>query len=371
MKLVVAGEADGSRVKEFFERQILPGAIDFSVQRPGSFFDQYKLLSNDHETLLLTDETDLVQGVATLVFREGMVLGEKQNWCFATDLRISPTRKAIAQWSQFFLPVLERASRERNCRYVFSAVEHHDNPAYNALIRPTSHARRKLPRYQLANRFRVVVLHGRVPFAAKPLTSIRLKEVSASDLEPLCAYLREQAKLKPLATIFTPETFLQEIARWPGLSLGDFRIATDSAGRIRGTAALFDGRQVQKIVPTAYHGFASTLHQTLYLASYTGLVRPTPKPEKPFPVRFLTHLACDSAEIFHRLVDDAYTRLGSKELLAYIHFRGNWRTLPPSSFIATTLPFGLYLILAPNAEAPPWPVPSIRALPPDFEAAWL
>lgn len=371
MKLIVAKEDDGQRIKAFFESVTLSGAIDFSVRRPAGFFDKYRLISNDFETMILTDTDEKIHGIASMIFRDGVVLGEKQTWAFATDLRIAPTRKAIAQWAQFFLPILEKIRYERNCKYIFSAVEHHDNQAYNALIRPTSHARRKLPRYQLANRFRVVALHGRVPFSNKPLLSIRIKEVSASDLEPLCAYYCEQAKLRPLATQYTPETFLKEIARWPGLSLSDFRIAVDAQGKIRGAASLFDANSVQNIIPTHYHGFAQTLHQTLFLASFTGIVRSTPAPQKKMPVKYLSHIACDSGEIFHSLVEDAFNRLGSKELLAYLHFRGNWRTLPPSSFIATTLPFGLYLILPPHVDAPPWPVPSIRALPPEFEAAWL
>lgn len=371
MKLITAKDSDSDRLKAFFERMILPGAIDVSVRRPGSFFDQYHLLSNDFETLMLVDDADQIHGIATLIFREGMVLGEKQTWAFATDLRIAPTRKAIAQWAQFFLPILERIGYERNCRYVFSAVEHHENQAYNALVRPTSHARRRLPRYLLANRFHVICLHGRVPFGSKPLASIRLKEVAASDLEPLCIYLNAQAHLKPLTTHFSPETLLHEIARWPGLTLADFRIACDNRGTIRGVSALYDGRSVQQIVPTAYNGFAHTLHQTLQAASFTRLVRPTPSVNTIFPARFMTHLACDSGEIFHRLVDDAYSRLKPNELLTYLHFRGNWRTLPPASFIASSVPFGLYLILHPHAEAPPWAMRSIRTRPPDFEAAWL
>lgn len=371
MKLVRATDADSERLKAFFERMILPGTIDFSVRRPASFFDHYRVISDDFETLILADDDDSIHGVASLVFREGYVLGEKQTWGFATDLRIAPTRKAIGQWAQFFLPVLERVGFERNCRYVFSAVEHHDNQAYNALIRPTSHARRRLPRYLLANRFSLVTLHGRIPLSSGPLESIRLKELSASDLDPLCAYLREEAALRPLATRHTPETFLKEIARWPGLSLKDFRVAFDSKNKIRGCAALYDGRSVQTFVPVTYHGFAHTLHQMLYFASFTGLVRPTPPVGAPVPARFLSHIACDSAEIFHRLVDDAYSRLRGKELLAYAHFRGNWRTLPPSAFVATSIPFGLYQLLSPNVEAPPWPIPSLRTLPPEFEAAWL
>jgi hypothetical protein len=372
MKIVQAAAADSERLKTFFERTILPGSIDFSVRRPGSFFDHYRLLSDDFETLILTDNDDTIHGLGSLLFREGTVLGKKQTWGFATDLRIAPTRKAVVQWAQYFLPVLERASYERNCRYIFSAVEHHDHQAYNSLIRPTSHARRRLPRYLLANRFRLVTMHGRIPFATKPLSSIRLKNVSASDLEPLCAYLRERGKHRPLCTIHTPESLLQEIARWPGLSLGDFRIATDVQGRIRGCTALYDSRNAQTFIPTEYHGFAQTLHQTLWLASFTGLVRAGPAVNRETPVRFLSHLACDSGEIFHRLIDDAFSRLQSRsEILSYLHFRGNWRTLPPPSFVATSLPFGLYLILSPNEDAPPWPVPTIGSLPPEFEAAWL
>ncbi len=371
MKLVTATEADSSRLKEFFARMSLPGAIDYSIERQGNFFDQYRVLSDQFETYMLEDDKGEINGMASLIFKEGFVLGEKQTWAFATDLRISPSRRAIAQWSQYFLPVLERAREERRCRYVFSAVEQHDNQAYNALIRPTSHARRRLPRYLLANRFRWITLHARVPFAHKPLKAIRLKEADLNDVEPLSAYLRDRAKARPLADLHTPESLVNIEKRWPGLKLSDFRVAYDSSGNVRGCSALWDGRHVQHLIPQGYNGFQQTLHQTLSVASLTGLVRPTPKLGQVSPTRFLTHLSCDSAEIFHRLVDEAYSRLGSRELLSYVHFRGNWRTLPPTSFMATTIPYGLYLLLPPSAEAPPWPTPSMQSLPPEFELAWL
>ncbi len=371
MKLVPAGDSDAERLKRFFESSTLPGAVDFSIRRPLSFFDQYRLLSDDFETLMLTDDDGSIAGMASLIFREGHVLDEKQTWAFATDLRIAPTRKAIAQWAQYFIPVLDRLQKERGCRYLFSALEQHDNQAYNALIRPTSHTRRRMPRYLLANHFHVVNLHGRFPFSSKPLQSIRLKTLEYSDLEEVCAYLRGQAKLRPLATYYLPETFMKDLGRWPNLKLSDFRVARDAMEKIRGFAALYDGKPVQSHVPLQYHGFANTIHQSLWLSSFTGLVRPFAQVDQEMPVQFLTHLHCDSAEVFHRLADDAFSRLGSRELLTYIHFRGNWRTLPPRSFVATHLPFGLYLILPPTSEAPPWPMPSIRSLPPEFEAAWL
>lgn len=371
MKLIQATEADSDRLKEFFARMLLPGTIDFSIQRQGSFFDQYRLQSDDFETWMLEDGDGRLCGLASLVFRTGFIRGEKQTWCHATDLRIARSRQAVMQWAQHFLPVLERACTDRNCRQVFSVVEQSDSQAYNALIRPTSHARRKLPRYFLAHRFHVVTLHGRVPLAPKPLTSIRLKPLEMSDVEPLCAYLREQAKARALANVYEPNDFLEDFKRWPGYRWEDFRIARDNKGNIVGCAGLWNGSQVQNFVPQTYKGFAHTLHQSLNLISWVGLARPTAQPERPMPMRFLTHLNCDNAEVFYRLADEAFSRLGPKEFLAYGHFKGHWKTLPPRAFIAAAMRFGLYTILPPQGEAPAWLTPNPEGLPPEFEAAWI
>lgn len=373
MKLIKAAESDSSRVKAFFERMVLPGAIDCTIQRPGSFFDQYRLISDDFETYLLLDEHGEIVGMASIIFREGFVLGEKQVWGYATDLRIAPTRKALTQWAQHFLPVLERARDERRCRHVFSAVQLSENPAYNALVRPTSHAKRRLPRYHLLNRFHLVNIHGRVPFSIKPIEGIRLKELDMNNVEALCAYLNEKSKHRPLAAVYQPEDFLKRIEAWAGLELSDFRIAQDVKGQIIGCSGLWNSSKVQSYIPQTYHGFAHTLHQLLTIAGWFGAVRPTAQPEKPMPMRFMTHLACDSPEVFHRLADDSFSRLGPKEFLSYAHFRRHWRTLPTRSFVTTAVPYGLYMILPPNAEVPLWPAPNLHThtLPPEFEAAWI
>ncbi len=376
MEILKASESDSQRLKAFFERMVLPGAIDFSLQRSGSFFDQYRLFSDDFETLIMVDDDFEIAGMASVLFREGIVRGEKQTWGYATDLRIAPTRKAISQWAQKFLPELESACESRRCKYVFSAVQTSDNQAYNALIRPASHTRRRLPRYHLVNRFRIVGLHGRVPFGEKPLPSIRLSEMKHADLEPLCAYLQEQAMHRTLAHVHTPQNFLEELSRWPGLRISDFRIARDSKGKILGCAALWDGRPVQTYVPQNYNGFAQTLQQTLWLASLTRIVRPMADPLEPMQMQYLTHLCCDSPEVFHRLADDAFERVRRPDFLAYMHFRGNWRTLPPTSFISTSLPYGFYMVLPPNLEAPDLraksrPGSPMDYLPPEFELAWI
>lgn len=370
MKLVRATEADSQRLKTFFARMVLPGPVDFTIERVDNFFAHYRAQSDDFETLMLLEDDGEIAGMATLVFREGLIDGKKQTWGYATDLRVAPTRRAVVQWSQHFLPVFEKACESRRCEFVFSALQQYDNKAYNALLRPQA-TRRRLPRYYLLSRFHAVTLHGRRPFAPKPLEGIRVTAAETKDVDAMCAYYRAKAAKRPVALIYEPERFLSRLHRWPGLRLNDFRIARDISGNILGIAALWDQRCVQNYVPQTYKGLAHTAHQTLNMASWLGIARPFAQPLKPMPMRFLTHLACETPEAFHSLVDEAFSRLEKKEFLVYGHMRGHYRTLPPKGYFSTTLPYGLYVVLPPTSQPPEWLVPGPQSLPPEFEIAWL
>jgi hypothetical protein len=374
MKLVHATEDDSSRLKQFFARTILPGPIDFSIQRHGSFFDQYRLQSSDFETLMLVNERNEIEGLATLIFREGLINGEKQVWGFATDLRIAPSRRAVLQWVHHFLPVFEEACQKRGCQFVFSAIQKYENHAYNALLRPQP-GKRELPRYYLLNRFHVVALHGRRLFAPTPLPGIKISPAETKDVDAICAHFKRLAAKRPLALDYEPERFLARISRWPGLDLNDFRVARDHDGNILGVAAMWNGRGVQSFLPQTYNGFAHTTHQTLKMAAFFSPwlndIRPLAEPPRPMPMRFLTHLACETPEAFHSLIHEAFSRLGKKEFLVYGHARGQYTTLPPKGYLATALPNGLYVTLPPNVTPPEWLLPGPQSLPPEFEVAWL
>lgn len=368
MRLELAHESDSDRLKAFFARMLLPGAMDLSVERRGQFFDHYRLQSDDFETMMLLDNRDEIQGIATLLFREGIIHSERQTLGFASDLRIAPTRSAVLQWAQHFLPVLERARETRNCRYVFSAVERGDNPAYNTLIRP-QHIRRNLPRYHLLRRFHIVAIHGRLPFQKKPLPSIRLTRLDTSTLSELCNYLRSRAQDRAFSLINDEQSVAARVARFPGLNLEDVRIARDARDRIIGCVAPWSSASTQSFVPMRYHGFAATVQQTLRLLSWTRLLRPLPTAGTPFHLRFLTLLHADSPEVFHRLADDAFASLADDELLTYAHYRGHLPTLPPSSYICTSLPYALHTLLPSDVDLPEALQPDPWLPPPEFEIA--
>ena len=156
MKLVKADPSDGDLLKKFFESTYLPGHIELQLKRPKSFFDQYRLQSDDYATYMLLDRKEQVSALATIIFREGWVEGKKQMIGYATDLRVSPTRSAILQWSQHFLPALEQERAAHNCKYVFSVVARGQRQAFNAFIRPRS-PKRQMPRYYSFRSFKGIM----------------------------------------------------------------------------------------------------------------------------------------------------------------------------------------------------------------------
>jgi len=370
MHLELAKPSDSDRLKEFFGQTVLPGAVDVYIDRPGDFFDQYRLQSDDFETYVLRDGDNQIKGLASLIFREAVLNAERQTIAYATDLRIAPTRLAVVQWSQHFLPVLERALETRGCRYVFSAIQTHDHQAINALIRP-QHVRRRLPRYYLLRRFHIVAVHGKAPFAKKPLSQISLEPLHLNSLSEFCAFMRTTARHMPFSWTYDEESFLARLRRWPGLELEDFQIARDTRKKILGCAALWSPSEVQQIIPARYHGFAETIRQLVKVAGWSRLINSLPRPGQAFPFRFLTHLRVASPEVFHRLLDDARSRCRPRELLAYGHFRGNLVTLPPRGTIVTALPYSLYTVLPPQADLPEFLQADPWNPPPEFEIAWL
>ena len=102
MNLVYATEADSDRLIAYFKSIAVPGLVDLSVERQHSFFDQYRLQSDDFDTLMLLDEHHEIQGIASFVYRQALLNHQERRVAYATDLRISPTRKALRGWAQYF-----------------------------------------------------------------------------------------------------------------------------------------------------------------------------------------------------------------------------------------------------------------------------
>ena len=111
MNLQVATPHDDEELKSFFNQQVIKGLYDYKVVRPNSFFDQYKLTTNDYQTYYLRDDDGSICALASILFRKTYLNHQEQMVGYVTDLRVSNSRKATLSWTKEFIPAFEKSHR--------------------------------------------------------------------------------------------------------------------------------------------------------------------------------------------------------------------------------------------------------------------
>lgn len=370
MKITRATPNDTEALSNFFAQQVLHGPVDVKLTRPGNFFDQYRLHSDDYDVFVLRNNAGEVNGMAAILYRNAFINGEVTRIGYATDLRIAPTREAILTWTKHFLPVLQDVLHEKKCQYFFSVVVPQDSRAYNALVRPRS-SRRSIPRFYMLGRFELVTVIGRTPWARKPLDTIEIKKAEKEDLDALIAYLDRKSRERTLSYIYNKDLIQNRIQNWPGFGIESYMIAKDSEGNIIGCVAPWDSYEVQHMTIVEYHGFSKTLKRWMDMASFVGLTQRMPKAGEALNYSYLTHLYADNPDIFYSLLYESYELAKPTKSLVYAHFVSNLVTLPPRTFISTTFPLAVYSLLPPDQPLPEFLKMSRLAAPPDLEIAFI
>lgn len=368
MRIIKAEVSDNDRLCNFFNQTILPGHVDLRLERE-DFFRPYRLQSDDYSTYLLLNPEDQIEAMATLVFRQGYLGGQRQVIGYATDLRVSNSRRAILSWAEHFMPILEAEKTSRQCQSVFTVVAQLQRQAYNAFIRPRL-TRRTLPRYHLFRNFRMVSVHGIMPWAAKPLSTIFLRQGTESDLEMIASYLAGRHRRGILHFTATTEEFLASFKRWPDLRASDFILAFDFHRRLVGCVAPWNSDSLQKTFAEQYHRRAKVLHDSLQVLALFRLGKRLPKAGRALHFSYLTHFYADNPDIFYSLLHASF-RTSPHQFVVYPHFDGDLPFTPPRNLITASLKAGLYCIQDPNQLSPDFLSWSRRAAAPEFELPFL
>ena len=370
LKLIEAEEKHSLLLQRFYEEQIVHGHVDFCIHRVGNFFNHYRTFSDDFTTVLLMDDSDTLLGAATICFQRAYFNRQEQTVGFLCDLRIAPQRIAVQQWALHFVPYLYQKIAEKNCRYVFTAIEQFENQAYNALLRPRK-IRRQLPHYYLYRKVNLIYFLGRWPWSPAPMPTIRIRHALPKDMEELCNYMMQKKIGSRLYFNITPEQLEQKFKTWPDFTLNNFLIARNSKEQIVGCVAPWNSGSTQKVIAKKYHSEGLLLYQSSKLSSFLGLTQPLPSADQPFSLSYLTHCAADNHEVFYSLLCQAYEESARGEILAHTNYFGDYTTRAPLTFISTKVPYGFYSVLAPEEDLPAFLKPNPMSAAPDFNFVHL
>lgn len=372
MKLVTADEGDNLDLISFFKDFPLNGLVDLKIDRKGNFFAPYEVQSDSFRTYLLRDQENAIQASASLVIKESVLNGKYVNIAHATDLRVRTNRRAIAEWSNHFLPVLETEMKLNQISHVFSYINLADTSILNTFVRPRT-MKRQMPRYYLYRKFKMVSLHGRYPWAKKPLPSIQIRQAHPGNVDALAYYIIHRSQYRPFASVWNTDSFEQKLKRLKGMKLSDFWVAFDSDDNVIGCMAPWSPKYVQDFIPLSYSLRGHNFRQFLKFFWLFGMTRRLAKPvastgiEKPLDFRYLTNIFVDNEDVFESLLHTCFENINPQEFLIYAHAEQDYRILPPQSWISASQPYALYAVTPPNMEMPAFLNPAI-SLNPEIEA---
>lgn len=351
MNLKKATEADSEKLKTYFSAQPLPGPMEIYIDRHGSFFDKYKLYSKDYVTYFLEDEDGEIHGLASMIFSPGYINGQREILGYATDLRISNSRKAVLNWSQHFLPILEEERQKRQCRFVFSVVSRSQKMAINAFLRPRSN-RRQLPRYHLYRKFSVIGIHGRLPWAPRILPGLHNRSATKEDLPRIHGFLSQRGNGLEFPHLSGPADLEHQLDSWIGFQFADLKLVENSHGELLGTYALWNPLAIESFRAQSYSGVTLTLQQALRFFRWTGTTRPFAPAGNPLRFRYLTHLRASTPDVFESILTMVWNSTLKEEFVLYPHYEGDLTHSPPKSFITSESKSGLYCLQAPSDTYP-------------------
>lgn len=369
----LASEQDSEALKAFTIEQpfLTNDTVHLAINRKSSFFDKYRLQSEDFVTYKMLNSNGEIEGIASLLFRKTSLNGQETLMGYACDLRISKSRQAIVQWADKLLPALTEAANERDCQYVFSSFNMNQTQTLNTLIRPKI-GRKNALRFYLYKNFKFITIHGKVPFTNLPfLSSVKLDRLTDNDIEPLAKYLHAKTFHRPLSFNYTPDFLQNRIRSWPGFEKENFILAKDHRNNIIGCVAPWKASQIFNVTVLNYSGFGETIYAFSKWLSYMKFVKRLPSVNDRLPLKFLTHFHADNPDIFGALLSEVFRITSREELLTYIHFNGVPLTLPPRSFLTSQIPFALYSVLPADRALPDFLYLNRASPPPDLESVLI
>lgn len=349
---------DSEKLGGFFSQIPTQGLLEIKIQRQVDFFSLYRRLQLDFRNYIM-EETNVFQnneilGTASFLFQDTQVSNQNTKISYACDLRISHQRKAVLNWSRYFLPQLHSLISAEKIEHFMTSINLESSQMINAFIR-TKQKRSNKPLYELIRKFNLVSIHGFYPlvFSTNPYIKVRYLEKQHQD--KLIRYLT--AKLKTLDLV--PTTMINSLQEYIQSSLlysfRNFIVAIDAKDNIVGCCYALSSSLLQDYFPQNYSQQSDNFRQFLKFASFLRIGRTLTRPfsrtqkDQTLNFQFLHFLFFEHPEVFQTMTKFAYDNSRQNEFLVYAYEQNVFNYRPPIGTINSESPYALYEIRTPEA----------------------
>lgn len=358
MKFELANQNETVNLCEFYKNFPIQWNAELRVDRKTNYFLPYQITSDSYVSYVLK-ENDQIEGTASFCNYSAHIDGKISNISLGRDLRISTNRKTILEWALHFLPAMEDIKAKYQVEHFFSILNLKEVKVLNTFVK-NRQLKRPMPRYHLYRRFNIVSVHGKLPFVKNPLPHLRIQHGSDRNAEALIDFIIKKSLEKNLSTVWDQESFFKKLKRYPNLNIENFLIAFDQHDNIIGCLAPWSATGIQEFIPYSYDTLGHNFRQFLKFGKLFGWTRSLTKPlyrtlkEEPLSFQYLTFLNVDNEYIFEALLWKAYYQAPKTDFLVYSQLRSDMKLRRPLGWITSKIPFGLYYLLAPDQEPPPF-----------------
>ena len=342
--------------------------LSLSVRRSPTVDAMYALHATAWESWVVAGRNDNIEGMGSVLVRDGYVDGVLGKVGYLGDLRFSTRAEGRHLLDRAFGPILSGVRERFDCNYFLTAIIASNARARRALTVQTERsAKHGRPRYTLLREFDIRSLHLVLP-RFRP-SALGVRRATAADIPAVAQLLYEDARRRPFGYPMTETELRRRFRTWPGLTIGSFHLA-EAAGQIVGCVAPWDAAPVKQTVVAGYSGAMSRV-RLMHDAAARVLRRPVlPKPEEPFCYQYLTHLAVPSNDknVLRALLTSAYSsaRRAGFHFLSACAPVGDPLDEAYRGYLATNLRAQLYVVTLPGT---PIPDALFKAPMPGFEMA--
>jgi hypothetical protein len=348
--------ADEAGRRELLAAVAMETDLSLSIRRAPTVDAMYALHARAWEGWVVAGERGRVEGMGSVLVRDGYADGVMAPVGYLGDLRFSKRAEGRLLLDRAYGPILEDASRRYGCRYYLTAIIASNAKARRALTVHTERAaRRGRPRYTLLREFDIRSLHLVLP-RRRPRSSVAVRRAERRDVAPIAALLDADARRRPFGYPMPERELRRRLETWPGLRIESFHVAESAAGDLVGVVAPWDASPVKRTVVEAYGGRMARV-RALHDVAARLLGRPTlPPPGEALRYQYLTHLAVPSGDpaVLRALLESAYAAARRERM----HFLsapapvGDPLDAAYRGFPATNIRAGLYAVTLPGTPVP-------------------
>jgi hypothetical protein len=343
-----ATAADGPARCELFASIAMPANLELSVRREPDFDALYRLQS-DRWASWVVERDGSIEGMGTVLVRDGYLDGAPRRVGYLGDLRLSPRAGGRHLLQRAYAPILRETAAVSGCDLFLAAVIASNTRALRALTGERG-STADWPRHTLLTEFNIRSVHLLIP-RPRRASRFRVRRGEQRDVPRIADFLDRDARRRPFGYVFTEPELRRRFQTWPGLAPGSFYLAEDKAGDLVGCVALWDAEPVKRTVVKAYRGAMRRVqlgHDLL--ARVLGAPR-LPAPGQAFRYLYATHLAVPSNDplVLRTLLEATYAdhRGTGYHFISWFvlandplgpAFRGFWYTDLPARLYVVSLP---------------------------------